>query len=187
MKIFNLRLPDAALIDAEPFCDSRGIFSRFFCSNELSTILGNRSIVNANFSRTLNKGSLRGMHFQCSPHEEMKFVRCIRGRVYDVIVDMRRDSSTFMQWHGEMLSEENMKMLVVPEGFAHGFQSLENNSELLYLTTAFYNSDSEAGVRHNDPILAIKWPLPIRDISEKDASHPLLLDLYGQDTIRRSL
>lgn len=174
MKIFNLELPGSALIEAEPFCDSRGIFSRFFCSSELSQILGDRSIVNVNFSRTLTKGTIRGMHLQRPPHEEMKFVRCIQGEVYDVIVDVRSESATFMQWHGEVLSAENMKMLVVPEGFAHGFQALEENSELLYLTTALYNSSAEDGLRYDDPTLGIQWPLPVSDISEKDASHPLL-------------
>jgi len=174
MKIADLELPGAALIDAEPFHDNRGVFSRFFCAHELRNVLGDRSIVNVNFSRTLAKGTIRGMHFQRPPHAEMKFVRCIRGRIFDVIVDMRDDSATFMQWHGEMLSAENMRMLVVPEGFAHGFQALEDDSELLYLTTAFYNASAEGGLRYNDPLLGIRWPLPVESISEKDASHPLL-------------
>lgn len=101
-------------------------------------------------------------------------MRCIQGEIYDVIVDVRSESATFMQWHGEVLSAENMKMLVVPEGFAHGFQALEENSELLYLTTAFYNSSAEDGLRYDDPTLGIHWPLPVNDVSEKDASHPLL-------------
>lgn len=174
MKIVDLELSGAALIDAEPFHDNRGVFSRFFCAHELGTLLGERSIVNVNFSRTLTKATIRGMHFQRPPHAEMKFVRCIRGRIFDVIVDMRDDSATFMRWHGEMLSAENMRMLVVPEGFAHGFQALEDDSELLYLTTAFYHASAEGGLRYNDPLLGIRWPLPVASISEKDASHPLL-------------
>jgi dTDP-4-dehydrorhamnose 3,5-epimerase len=174
MKISNLELSGAAVVEAEPFFDSRGIFSRFFCSRELNHILGDRSIVNANFSRTINMGTIRGMHFQHPPHAEMKFIRCINGTVYDVIVDFRRESPTFLQWHGEILSAKNMRMVVVPEGFAHGFQSLEDNSELLYLTTAFYNSSAEDGLRYDDPMLNIQWPLPVKDISVKDASQQLI-------------
>lgn len=174
MIIHHLPLADAVLVDAEPFSDIRGIFSRFFCSRELASVLGDRHIVNVNYSRTSMKGSIRGMHFQRKPHQEMKLVRCIRGAVYDVIVDIRPDSPTFLQWHGETLSSDNMKMLMVPEGFAHGFQTLENESELLYLTTAYYEPGAEGGLRHNDPRLGICWPLTVADVSEKDASQPLL-------------
>jgi len=174
MIIHQTSLVDSVLVEATPFSDHRGIFSRFFCSRELSEVLGDRTIVNVNFSRTVKKGSVRGMHFQRPPHAEMKFVRCIRGEVFDVIVDIRKDSATFMKWHGEILSAENMKMLVVPEGFAHGFQTLEEDSELLYLTTEFYDSSAESGLRYDDQALGIQWPLPIGDISKKDASHPFI-------------
>jgi len=174
MIIQNLPLADAVLVDAEPFSDIRGIFSRFFCSRELAPVLGDRHIVNVNYSLTSMKGSIRGMHFQRKPHQEMKLVRCIRGAVYDVIVDIRPDSPTFLQWYGEMLSSNNMKMLVVPEGFAHGFQTLENDSELLYLATAHYEPSAEGGLRFDDSALGIQWPLVVGDISEKDASHPLI-------------
>lgn len=173
MIIHNLPLADAVLVDMEPFCDHRGIFSRFFCSRELASVLGAKQIVNVNFSRTLRKGAIRGMHFQQKPHQEIKLVRCIRGAVFDVIVDVRRNSSTFLQWHDEVLSADNMKMIVVPEGFAHGFQTLEDESELLYLSTSFYESKAESGLRYNDPALNISWPLTVADISEKDANHPL--------------
>jgi len=174
MIIHKTSLIDAVLVEATPFSDHRGIFARFFCSRELYEVLDGRSIVNVNFSRTVKKGSVRGMHFQRPPHAEMKFVRCIRGEVYDVIVDIRPDSPTFLKWHGEILSAENIKMLAVPEGFAHGFQALEPNSEILYLTTEFYDTPTEGGLRYNDPVLAIQWPLPVTDISEKDNSHSLL-------------
>lgn len=173
MRVLNLPLSGASLVEAEPFSDHRGVFARFFCVRELSSILGSRTIVNVNFSNTAHKGALRGMHFQRPPFGEMKFVRCIKGQIYDVIVDIRKESPTYLKWHGEVLSAENMRMLVVPEGFAHGFQALEDNCELLYLTTAFYNGNAEGGLRYNDPVVGIKWPLPISDISEKDTVHPL--------------
>lgn len=174
MIIQRLPLADAALVDAEPFSDHRGCFSRFFCSRELAPQVGERRIVNVNFSRTTRTGSLRGLHFQRPPHQEMKLVRCLRGAVYDVIVDLRRDSATFLKWHGELLSAQNMRMLLVPEGFAHGFQTLEDDCELLYLSSAFYEPGAEGGVRWDDPALALRWPLPVADISGKDAGHPLL-------------
>lgn len=174
MIIHKTPLAGAVLVDAEPFSDLRGIFSRFFCSRELASVMGNRQIVNVNFSRTSRKGSIRGMHYQRLPHQEMKLVRCIRGAVYDVIVDIRKKSPTFLRWHAETLSAINMKMLVVPEGFAHGFQTIEEDSELLYLSTAFFESNAEGGLCYNDPLLGIQWPLAVGDISERDASHPLL-------------
>lgn len=174
MIIHNIPLVGAVLVDAEPFFDHRGVFSRFFCSRELALVMGNRQIVNVNFSRTSRIGTIRGMHYQHLPHQEMKLVRCIRGAVYDVIVDIRKDSPTFLRWHAETLSANNMKMLVVPEGFAHGFQTIEEDSELLYLSTEFYESGAECGLCYSDPVLGIQWPLAVGDISEKDASHPML-------------
>jgi len=174
MIIRQTTLPDAALVEAQPFRDHRGVFARFFCSRELDSVMGERRILNVNFSRTAQKGALRGMHFQRPPHQEMKLVRCIRGAVFDVLVDIRPDSPAFLKWHAETLSPDNMRMLVVPEGFAHGFQALEPDSELLYLTTAFYQPGVEGGLRWDDPRLGITWPLPVTDLSEKDARHPLL-------------
>ena len=180
MLIHQIPPVNAALVEAMPFSDHRGIFARFFCSRELSEILGDRSIVNVNFSRTVKKGSVRGMHFQKPPHSEMKFVRCIKGEVYDVIVDIRPNSPTFLKWYGEVLTADNMKMLVVPEGFAHGFQILEENSELLYLHTAFYTPEAEGGVLHNDPTLNIAWPLEITDLSDRDRLYtPIGNDFEG--------
>lgn len=172
MEIINLPLSHAALIQTSPISDHRGCFARLFCMEELGPVIGARHIVNVNHSYTANKGVLRGLHFQRAPHQEMKFVRCTQGAVYDVIVDIRRDSSTYLQWHAEVLSAENMRMLCVPEGFAHGFQSLEDRCEVIYLTTAYYNNEAEGGLRHNDPAIGIRWPLEVTDISVKDASHP---------------
>jgi len=179
MKLQNLSLGGAALIEAEPFSDHRGTFARFFCADELKGLFGNRQIVNVNYSRTAMKGAVRGMHFQYPPKAEMKFIRCIRGSVYDVIVDIRKDSPTFLQWFGAVLSEENMQMLCVPEGFAHGFQALEEGVEMLYLHTEFYSPEHEGGLLYNDPVLGIKWPLLPTDISERDKQHRAIDEIFN--------
>jgi dTDP-4-dehydrorhamnose 3,5-epimerase len=176
MIIQNLPLKDAALIDTKPFQDERGLFARFFCGRELSRIMVEKKIVNVNFSRTLRSGAVRGLHFQRPPHQEMKLVRCIRGAIYDVLVDIRRDSAPYFRWHGERLSADNMKMLCLPEGFAHGFQALTDNCEVLYLTTNFFSPEAEDGLRYDDPVLGIRWPLPVSAISQKDLSFPMIAD-----------
>jgi dTDP-4-dehydrorhamnose 3,5-epimerase len=154
--------------------DERGAFARLFCAEELSPLLDARRIVQVNQSTTQRVGAVRGLHYQNFPHAEMKLVRCTRGRVWDVVVDLRRGSPTFLQWHAELLSAENRHMLVIPEGCAHGFQVLEADSEMLYLHTEFYRPDAEGGVRHDDPALAIDWPLPVRDLSARDRQHALI-------------
>ncbi len=170
------------VVDTAAFIDNRGAFARWFCEDELSEILGNRHIKNVNFSRTVKKGSVRGMHFQRPPHAEMKLIRCISGKILDIVVDIRAGSPTFLQHYAVELSAENMKMFVIPEGFAHGFQSLEDNSEIMYLVTEFYSPESEGGLRYNDPKLGIKLPLEIADISEKDSKHGLIdSDFEGLD------
>ena len=174
MIIHPLPLDGAARIEAEPFQDHRGLFARFFCTRELGRLFGERQIVNVNLSRTLQTGAIRGMHFQYPPHQEMKLVRCLRGAVFDVLIDLRPDSPTFLKWHGEVISAANMKMLCLPEGFAHGFQVLEPYSEVLYLHTAFYAPDAQGGLRYDDPAVGIEWPLKVTEISQKDASHPPL-------------
>ncbi|MGT2489673.1 dTDP-4-dehydrorhamnose 3,5-epimerase family protein [Cupriavidus basilensis] len=131
-------------------------------------------MVQANHSRTCKVGALRGLHFQSPPHAEMKLVRCIRGRVWDVVLDLRAGSPTFLQWHGEELSAANARMLVIPEGCAHGFQVLEPESELLYLHTASYAPEAEGGVRYDDPAFGIRWPSPVAEVSARDVSHPIL-------------
>ncbi|WP_252273075.1 dTDP-4-dehydrorhamnose 3,5-epimerase [Pseudomonas subflava] len=159
-------------VDCDSYRDERGAFTRLFCADELAPLLGERHIVQVNQSITRQVGAVRGLHFQHFPHAEMKLVRCLRGQVWDVAVDLRRDSPTFLHWHAEQLSAENRRMLVIPEGCAHGFQVLEQDSELLYLHTAFYRPDAEGGVRHDDPALAIEWPLPVQDLSTRDRQHP---------------
>jgi len=173
--IFN-STPIAGLLRAEanPYEDKRGLFTRLYCQDELKELVGSRNILQINHSLTRDVGTVRGCHFQQAPHLEMKFVRCLRGRVWDVIVDLRAGSSTFLGWHAEELSSTNNMMMIVPEGCAHGFQVLEKDSELLYLHTAFYASSSESGVSPLDPKLNIDWPLPIQALSDRDSGHPLI-------------
>lgn len=174
MRINKLVLEGAFVIEPEPSTDDRGLFARIFCKEELQSILHGKSIVQVNHSMTRHKGAIRGMHFQRPPTAEIKMVKCLRGSVFDVMIDLRRDSSTFLKWHGEILSAENTKMMYIPEGCAHGFQILEQNSELLYLHTEFYSPECEGGVRYDDPMITISWPLEVMDISKRDQNHPLL-------------
>ena len=176
MKIQRTLLPGVVVVQATPVADHRGEFRRVFCENELSEIIGNRRIVQANISKTRLTGTVRGLHFQNPPHEEMKLVQCLRGRIYDVAVDFRKDSPTFLKWHAEELTPDNHRLLVVPEGCAHGFQTLEPDSELLYLVTAFYTKNAEGGLRYDDPAIGIRWPLKATNISDKDKSLPRLPD-----------
>lgn len=180
MKINPTAIHGVMVVETTPHTDHRGAFARLYCERELAPILGNRRIVQINHSRTAAVGAIRGMHFQRPPHAEMKLVRCLKGRVWDVAVDLRTDSPTFLKWHAEELAPENARMLVIPEGCAHGFQVLAPDSELLYLHTAFYTPDAEGGVRHEDLQLAITWPLPVTDISPRDPAHPLIgPDFHG--------
>jgi dTDP-4-dehydrorhamnose 3,5-epimerase len=174
MIISKLPLEGAFVIEPEPFADDRGLFGRVFCKQELQNILRDKNIVQINHSLTRQSGVLRGMHFQYPPKSEIKMVKCLRGSVFDVMIDLRRGSSTFLKWHGEILSAENMKMMYTPEGFAHGFQTLEENCELLYLHAEFYSPEQEGGVRYDDPMINILWPLEVTDISEKDRKYSLL-------------
>jgi dTDP-4-dehydrorhamnose 3,5-epimerase len=174
MSVGTTRIAGVKVVQTTPFNDHRGAFQRLYCDRDLSAVVGERQVVQINHSRTAEVGALRGMHFQAAPHAEMKFVRCLRGRVWDVAVDLRAGSPTFLQWHAEELSPDNARMMVIPEGCAHGFQSLEPHSELLYLHTAHYAPSAEGGVRHDDPALGIAWPLPITDVSERDQRHPLI-------------
>ena len=132
-----------------------------------------------NHTLTGRRGTVRGMHYQRPPHAETKFISCLRGEVFDVAVDLRHDSPTFLRWHAEVLSAENHRTLVVPEGFAHGFQTLADDCELLYLHTAAFAADSEGALNANDPRLAIVWPQPISDWSARDAGHPILGDYFS--------
>jgi len=187
MNIVNTSIAGVAIVEGQPYNDERGAFSRFFCDRELAQYMGDRRIVQINHSRTSAIGTVRGMHFQHSPHAEMKLVRCIRGRVWDVVVDLRAGSPTFLQWHAEELTPESSRMLVIPEGCAHGFQALETESELLYLTTNFYEPAAEGGVRYDDPRLDIRWPLEVSVLSERDRLQALLPPEFAGLDITRTL
>lgn len=172
----GVETPIAGLLELhrKPIGDDRGFFERLFCADEMREFGHPGIIAQANRSLTKTRGAVRGMHFQYPPHAEWKIVSCLRGKVYDVAVDVRKGSPTFLKWHGVELSEDNHVSLLIPEGFAHGFQTLTENCEMVYFASAAYSQTSEDGLRPDDPALAIKWPLPIRQLSPRDASHPLL-------------
>ncbi len=172
MKFTEIYLKGAYLIEVDKLEDERGFFGRLWCKKELEEYGLNTNIVQSNISLSKRKGTLRGMHFQKSPYQETKLVRCTKGAVYDVIIDLRPDSKTFKEWFGVKLTAENHKMIYVPENFAHGFLTLEEDSEVYYLVTQFYNKQAESGVRWNDSTFNIKWPLKVVEISEKDENHP---------------
>ncbi len=171
MKLFPTPIADLMMAENKSFKDERGAFARFFCEQELSSVICQRKIVQINYSCTESVGAVRGLHFQKAPHAEMKLVRCLTGKVWDVAVDLRPHSSTYKRWFAQELSPQNAYMMIIPEGFAHGFQALEAGSKLLYLHTAFYKPEAEGGIRHDDPELGIAWPLPVTDISARDSSH----------------
>lgn len=156
------------------FRDERGKFDRIFCSHSLHEVLGSRKLIQVNHSRTKSRGALRGLHFQRPPFAEMKIVSCIRGAIFDVAVDIRSGSATFMQWFGTYLDEEDGRGLVIPEGFAHGFQAITADAEIVYCTSAPYDRGSEGGLNALDPALGITWPLPIAQRSPKDELLPML-------------
>lgn len=150
--------------------DSRGAFSRIFCAEELRRAGLDSGVAQINHSVTRRRGSVRGLHFQYAPHGETKLVNCVRGEVFDVAIDLRRDSPTFLRWHAEVLSEANGRSLFIPRGFAHGFQALTDDCALIYLHSTPYAPHSEGGLSVIDQTLAIRWPLPFGDISERDAA-----------------
>jgi dTDP-4-dehydrorhamnose 3,5-epimerase len=171
-------LAGSYVVSLTPYQDERGWFARFYCKTEFAAIGHQKEWVQMNHSFTRDKGALRGMHYQLPPFREIKMVRCIAGSVYDVIVDLRRDSASFLQFFGAELSAQNKQMMYIPEGFAHGFQVLSENAELIYLHSEFYTKGAEGGLRYDDPALQITWPLPVTVISERDATHPFLNDNF---------
>ena len=154
--------------------DHRGHFSRLFCQQALREIREDLHFVQINFSHTVLKGSLRGMHCQKKPAAEAKLVRCIHGRVLDVVVDLRQGSTTFLKYFATELSSENNRALFIPEGFAHGFQALTDNASLIYMHTEYWSQADEFGVHYADPRIAIDWPLKVTQCSERDLQHPFL-------------
>ena len=160
--------------EARPIEDARGHFARLFCAGELNAVIGSRSIVQINHSVTNEVGAIRGLHFQIAPYTDMKIVRCLRGRVWDVAVDVRRGSLTYLSWVAKELSPNNRRMMIIPEGCAHGFQVMEPKSELLYLHTSAYSLAAEQGIRFDDPSVGIAWPIPATVMSDRDRGFPLI-------------
>ncbi|MBA3663140.1 MAG: dTDP-4-dehydrorhamnose 3,5-epimerase [Bacteroidetes bacterium] len=158
--------------------DERGSFARTFCKKEFAQIGHTKEFVQLNQSWNTKKGTIRGMHFQQPPFREVKLIRCVRGAVSDTVVDIRKNSPTFLEHFTVELSEENRTMIYVPEGFAHGFQTLTDNADLVYHHTEYFVPNAEGGLRYNDPLLNIKWPLPVSEISERDKNHPLIDNNY---------
>jgi dTDP-4-dehydrorhamnose 3,5-epimerase len=174
LAIKDLPLPGLKRVERRPLRDARGTFARLFCAEELRAAGWSGPVAQVNHSATARKGTVRGLHFQYPPHAEMKLVNCIRGEVFDVVVDLRRGSPTFLQWHAERLSADNGCALLIPQGFAHGFQTLADDAELVYCHSAAYAPAAEGGLDPRDARLAIGWPLPIAALSERDARHPAL-------------
>ena len=172
--VIDLPLDDLKRIDRQRLGDHRGFLSRLFCADELAAAGWTGPIAQINHTLTAKAGTVRGMHYQRPPHAEMKLVTCVRGEIWDVAVDLRAGSPTFLRWHAERLSAENGRALLIPEGFAHGFQALSDDVELLYCHSAPYVAGAEAGLNPRDARLAITWPLPVAGLSSRDEQHTML-------------
>jgi dTDP-4-dehydrorhamnose 3,5-epimerase len=172
MTFHNTKLPGVFEIQLEPRLDERGFFARSWCQREFEEHGLNPHVVQCNVSFNTRKGTLRGMHYQMAPYPETKIVRCTHGAIYDVAVDLRSQSPTFKQWFAMVLSAVNRRMLYIPEGCAHGFLTLEDQTEILYQMSEFYHPDAACGVRWNDPAFQIAWPAKVEVISTRDRSYP---------------
>ncbi|MGZ5051345.1 MAG: dTDP-4-dehydrorhamnose 3,5-epimerase [Methylobacter sp.] len=173
-EFISTSLPGVVSVQRKTLEDQRGFLSRFYCADEFRDIGVDKPIAQINHTLTRQKGAVRGLHFQYPPYSEAKLVSCLKGEILDIAVDLRPDSPTFLHWHGEILSAANRKSLLIPEGFAHGFQALSEDCELIYLHTAAYQPGAEGALNVRDPKLNIAWPLPITDISERDSNHPFI-------------
>ena len=172
MKFVETPLKGAYIIEIDKIGDERGFFGRSFCRNEMLDAGLNPNIVQINTSYSKYKGTLRGLHFQIRPHQESKMIRCTKGAIFDVIVDIRPESPTFLKWFGTDLNANNHKALYSPEGFAQGFITLDDNTEITYFTSEFYAPGKDRGVRYNDPQIGIQLPIQPTTLSEKDSSWP---------------
>jgi dTDP-4-dehydrorhamnose 3,5-epimerase len=173
-KINKTSLLDLFIVDLKPLKDNRGYLKRLYCNDQFINIMSNKPISQINYTFTKKKGSVRGLHYQIKPFSEKKIITCIKGEVYDVAVDLRKNSPTFLKYFSIILSEKNNKMIVIPEGFAHGFQTLKDNCEMMYFHSKSFNAKSERGINSLDPKLNIKWPLNFTQISDKDKNHTFL-------------
>ena len=173
-KIIDTPLAGLKVIQRNPISDDRGFLCRFFCAEELSQAGFTKAIVQINHTLTRKAGAVRGLHFQYAPAAEAKIISCIKGEVYDVAVDIRQGSPTFLRWHAERLSADNYKSYLLPEGFAHGVQALKDNCEMMYLHSESYRPETVGALNVLDPRLAINWPLEITEMSERDRRHPFV-------------
>jgi dTDP-4-dehydrorhamnose 3,5-epimerase len=176
--ILDTPLEGLKVLQRNPIGDHRGYLERMFCAEELRAFIPGRSIVQINHTLTVRRGTVRGLHFQYPPHSETKVVSCLRGGVFDVAVDVRHGSPTFLCWHGETLTAGNHKTMLIPEGFAHGFQTLTEDCEMLYFHTAQYKRSAEAGLNAQDPRLGIHWPEAVVELSSRDAAHPTVTESF---------
>jgi dTDP-4-dehydrorhamnose 3,5-epimerase len=174
LKFTKTPLADLYVVEIEPLNDDRGFFARSFCEHEFHAHSLELKVVQCNISFNEKAGTLRGLHFQAAPHEEAKLVRCTRGAIYDVAVDIRPASSTYLKWYAVELTSETRRMMFIPDGFAHGFQTLADKSEILYFMSEFYHPESARGLRWDDPMLGISWPIANLTISDKDRAYPLI-------------
>ena len=179
LEVRETPLPGLKIVDRLRIGDERGFLQRCFCSSELSSVGWRKPVAQANVTRTELRGTVRGLHYQHQPHAEMKLVSCLSGTVWDVALDLRKGSPTFLRWHAEELSEENGRALLIPEGFAHGFQSLCDGVEMLYFHSAAHHAESEGGVSPLDPQLGITWPEKITLLSDRDKTHPFLSETFA--------
>ena len=166
------KIPGAVIIELGKFEDERGFFARAWCKNEFETNDLTLEWVQTNLALSRKRGTLRGLHYQAAPYEEAKLMRCIKGAIFDVIIDLRSDSPTYRQWLGVELTADSHKMFYVPEGTAHGYQALTDDAEVLYQVSQFYTPGAERGVRYNDPTFGVEWPLKVQMISDKDRNWP---------------
>ena len=173
--ILDTELKGLKILQRNPIGDERGYFERLFCTNDFLPMIQQKTIVQINHTLTAKQGAVRGMHFQYSNYAEAKIVSCMRGKVFDVAVDLRQGSPTLLQWHSQVLSADNHTSLLIPEGFAHGFQTLDDNCEMLYFHTVEYQPTYEGAINPQDPMLSICWPQAIVEMSERDRTHPMLL------------
>jgi dTDP-4-dehydrorhamnose 3,5-epimerase len=176
--IIDTPLLGLELIQRKPIRDHRGSLERMFCWEELQAPIHGKGVVQINRTVTAKRGTVRGLHFQYPPHAETKIVSCLRGEVFDVAVDLRQSSPSFLHWHAVILSADNHRTLLIPEGFAHGFQTLTEDCELLYLHTAAYQPNAEGGLNARDPALNIRWPEAVLELSSRDAAHPLVAEEF---------
>jgi dTDP-4-dehydrorhamnose 3,5-epimerase len=177
MSRFNViptRFDGLFVVRRKPISDERGMLARLYCAQEFSSLSIPLPVCQINHTVTRHKGSVRGLHFQHPPHAEIKLVSCLRGAVFDVAVDLRKHSPTFLQWHGQMLSIDEPISLYIPQGFAHGFQAMTDDCELVYLHSCEYHPESESGISAFDPVVSVPWPLTVTEVSDRDRKHPVI-------------